>query len=96
MKWLRFGHVCRDIRTALLGMRALWADVVFDVKYERAHAELLRRAKNYPISIRLGDQASPNHIESALGSLSKARVIDARWHICNLSSTHCDEDHTKH
>ncbi|KZV61759.1 hypothetical protein PENSPDRAFT_759225, partial [Peniophora sp. CONT] len=76
--WLRLGHICHDLRVALLDMHALWADVVFNHRSERAHEEFLKRARKHPISIHLDSDTSSAFVDRALPLLSGARIIDVR------------------
>ncbi|KZV60438.1 hypothetical protein PENSPDRAFT_759989 [Peniophora sp. CONT] len=75
--WISLGHVCYDLRAALLSMHALWADVVFDARYERAQEELLRRAGCSPIAIQLDPNTPSWSHDRALELLPRACTINA-------------------
>ncbi|KZV60439.1 hypothetical protein PENSPDRAFT_759990 [Peniophora sp. CONT] len=75
--WIQLGHVCHDLRDALLGMHALWADVVFDPRYTLVQEELLARAGSCPINISLGYHATPQRVRRAIELLTRARKVDA-------------------
>ncbi|KZV60444.1 hypothetical protein PENSPDRAFT_759995 [Peniophora sp. CONT] len=70
--WIHLGHVCNVLRSVLLGMHALWADVVCDVQYAHVQKELLVRAGSCPILISLPHNPAPQHIVKALGLLNRA------------------------
>ncbi|VDC04813.1 unnamed protein product [Peniophora sp. CBMAI 1063] len=73
--WLKYGHVCHDIRVALLGMRDLWAEVVFHRPYIHVHDELLRRAGSSPLTIWFYLNSPTHIINSAMALLVRARRI---------------------
>ncbi|VDC04814.1 unnamed protein product [Peniophora sp. CBMAI 1063] len=73
--WLYMGHICHDLRSALLGMHVLWAGVVYDSRYARGYDELLNRAGNVPIIIYMTPRTPEEHFNRAFALLSRARII---------------------
>ncbi|KZV59604.1 hypothetical protein PENSPDRAFT_403578 [Peniophora sp. CONT] len=77
ISWLHLGHICHDLRSALLGMHALWADVVFDSDFRHVQEELLGRAGQSPICISIiYEDADSELFSAALRLLHRARSID--------------------
>ncbi|KZV61758.1 hypothetical protein PENSPDRAFT_759224 [Peniophora sp. CONT] len=83
--WIQLGHVCHDLRDALLRMHALWAEVVFDPRYSLVQEELLARAGSCPINISLGYQMTPLRVRRAVELLARARTVKVH------SDTHPDQ-----
>ncbi|KZV60441.1 hypothetical protein PENSPDRAFT_759992 [Peniophora sp. CONT] len=78
-RWLRYGHICHDLRTALLGMRALWAEVVFNSRYIHVQEELLRRAGSSPVAIHIHSSSTSKTMDMALKLLARARGISVQY-----------------
>ncbi|KZV60443.1 hypothetical protein PENSPDRAFT_659553 [Peniophora sp. CONT] len=76
-KWMHYGHICHDLRAALLGMQTLWAGVVFDARYEHLREELLERAGECLLTIELGSKPSPHAVDRALELSVRARKLNA-------------------
>ncbi|KZV60442.1 hypothetical protein PENSPDRAFT_759993 [Peniophora sp. CONT] len=78
-RWLPYGHICHDLRAALSGMRALWAEVVFDHSYLHIQEELLQRAGSSPLSIQIFPSSSARTLDAAIKLLERARKITLRY-----------------
>ncbi|VDB99458.1 unnamed protein product [Peniophora sp. CBMAI 1063] len=85
--WIHLGHVCHELRDVLLGMHALWADVVFDPRYARHREELLRRSSGCPIAVELDWSASMQELDDACELLPRARIFDIPLHTQNQVKT---------
>ncbi|KZV59168.1 hypothetical protein PENSPDRAFT_695368 [Peniophora sp. CONT] len=74
--WLQLGHICYDLRVAILGMHALWAEVVFEPRYTPALEELLARAKACPINIFISYWPTQQRLLRAIDLLARARKVE--------------------
>ncbi|KZV61657.1 hypothetical protein PENSPDRAFT_759297 [Peniophora sp. CONT] len=72
--WMPLGRVCHIFRTTLLGMHALWARNAFTSDFA-ANEQLLERAHDAPIVIKLSPISSLARLELALQHLHRAREI---------------------
>lgn len=82
-EWLPLGHICHDLRAALLGMHILWADIVFDFSTASMQDELLERAGPHLITINLDAEVTLALARRAVELLPRAR---------KFTFTGCDDE----
>ncbi|KZV60437.1 hypothetical protein PENSPDRAFT_759988 [Peniophora sp. CONT] len=81
--WITLGHICHDLRTALLRMHSLWADSILCARSAAVQEELLQRAGAASIRI-LVDDDSHDHILHNLERFSDKTNINPR--LFNISA----------
>ncbi|KZV67502.1 hypothetical protein PENSPDRAFT_754848 [Peniophora sp. CONT] len=77
--WLSLGHVSSHVRTTLLAMRELWASAICSTSNHTVLAEVLLRAGDTQLTLRLNEDTPYFLWPFALQNLQKAQHIDVKF-----------------